>query len=177
VLLGEYVIFCVPGAPARLSASLFSPQPMLVSRHFLALRRLSHAPVGRLRGVQFRGLASLKPPASLFSPLDTFQERHIGPDDAEASKMLDELGYDSIEDFIADTIPPTIRLSTHAIDMPSLSESQLHERAKELAAMNKPFKSFIGMGYHNAVVPPVILRNVGLAQYLFFCPPQRISIP
>lgn len=142
-----------------------APKAMVVSRHLLALRRLSNGHFIHLHRVQFRGLASLKPPPSLFSPLDTFQERHIGPDDAEASEMLRKLGYNSIDAFIADTIPSTVRLSTHAVDMPSLSESQLHERAKELAAMNKPFKSFIGMGYHNAVVPPVILRNVCLLLY------------
>jgi glycine dehydrogenase len=110
--------------------------------------------------VQSRGLASLKPPASLFSPLDTFHERHIGPDDAEAAKMLRRLGYMKMNTFIGDTVPPNVTVPSHDIDMPALSESQLHERVTELAAMNKPFKSYIGMGYHNAVVPPVILRNV-----------------
>ena len=46
--------------------------------------------------------------------------------------------------------------------IPAFSESELYYRAKELAGCNKPFKSYIGMGYHNAVVPPVILRNASL---------------
>ncbi|KAF8807832.1 glycine dehydrogenase [Phlegmacium glaucopus] len=124
--------------------------------------------LARLASSQFyfahrRGLASLKPPSSLFAPLDTFPERHIGPDDAEASMMLSRLGYDSMHAFIADTVPPKIRVSTTLIDntsIPSFSESQLHDRAKQLAGENKPFKSYIGMGYHCAVVPSVILRNV-----------------
>lgn len=110
-----------------------------------------------------RGFASLKKPASLFSPLDTFPERHIGPDDAETSKMLSKLGYSSMEAFIGETVPQKIRVSASFLDntsMPALSESQLHERAKALGALNKPHKNFIGMGYHAAVVPPVILRNV-----------------
>lgn len=110
-----------------------------------------------------RGLASLKPAPSLFAPLDTFPERHIGPDDEEASKMLSQLGYDSMLAFVADTVPPKIRVSTTLIDnisIPSLSESQLHDRARKLADENKTFKSYIGMGYHCAVVPSVILRNV-----------------
>ncbi|KAF8973526.1 glycine dehydrogenase [Flammula alnicola] len=88
-----------------------------------------------------------------FAPLDTFPERHIGPDDAETSKMLSQLGYETMDAFVADTVPPKIRVSTH-------SRVSLHARAKELAGQNKPFKSYIGMGYHCAVVPPVILRNV-----------------
>ena len=127
--------------------------------------------LGRLAGslrsqvyvAQVRGLASLKPAPSLFAPLDTFPERHIGPDDEETSKMLSHLGYDSMYAFVADTVPPKIRVSTTLVDnisISSLSESQLHDRARQLAGENKTFKSYIGMGYHCAVVPSVILRNV-----------------
>lgn len=110
-----------------------------------------------------RGLASLKKPVSLFEPLDTFSERHIGPDDTEASKMLEVIGYKTMDDFINATVPPKIRIASNAISNDSIkpfSESQLNTKAKALGDQNKVFKSFIGMGYHCAVVPPVILRNV-----------------
>ena len=77
--------------------------------------------------------------------------------------MLKNLGYDSMDAFIADTVPPKIRISPSTVSnesIPVLSESELQANAKALGAQNKPFKSYIGMGYHNAVVPPVILRNV-----------------
>ncbi|KAL0579453.1 glycine decarboxylase subunit P [Marasmius crinis-equi] len=109
------------------------------------------------------GLASVHQPDSLFSPLDEFPERHIGPDDKETSHMLRKLGYKSMNAFIEDTVPPKIRVEKSAISnvsIPALSESELHARAQALGAANKPFKSYIGMGYHCAVVPPVILRNV-----------------
>ncbi|KAJ3516086.1 hypothetical protein NLJ89_g1347 [Agrocybe chaxingu] len=136
---------------------------MAALRYALASGRLTSLRPSRTFFLHFRGLANLKPPSSLFAPLDTFPERHIGPDDAEASKMLSQLGYESIEAFVADTVPPKVRVSTHSVNnesIPSFSETQLHTRAKELAGLNKPFKSYIGMGYHCAVVPPVILRNV-----------------
>jgi glycine dehydrogenase len=129
-------------------------------RFALRLGRLANQ---RARFLQSRGLATLKPVPSLFAPLDTFSERHIGPDDAETSKMLSQLGYESMDAFVAETVPPKIRVSIHSIDnttIPPYSESQLHARAKQLGGENKPFKSYIGMGYHSAVVPPVILRNV-----------------
>lgn len=108
-----------------------------------------------------RGFATLKSRSSLFSPLDTFSPRHIGPDDQETSFMLSKLGYDSMEKFIGDTVPPKIRVPADSVDsIPALSESELHAKAKALAGQNKSFKSYIGMGYHCAVVPPVILRNV-----------------
>ncbi|KAJ7293156.1 glycine dehydrogenase [Mycena rebaudengoi] len=112
------------------------------------------------KSFSYRAFATVKP-TSVFAPLDTFSERHIGPDAHEASAMLAKLGFDSMEKFIAEAVPPKIRVSTATVDsIAALSESELHARAKELASQNKPFKSYIGMGYHCAVVPPVILRNV-----------------
>ena len=110
-----------------------------------------------------RELATAKPPISLFSALDTFSDRHIGPDNAEAAYMLSKLGYSSMDAFVDAAVPSKIRIATDAISdkaIGPLSEAELLRRAKLLGAENKPFKSYIGMGYHNAVVPPVILRNV-----------------
>ncbi|KAI0778368.1 glycine dehydrogenase [Trametes elegans] len=129
----------------------------LASRNFTHHARTVHMK----RSV--RGLATAKTPSSLFASLDTFADRHIGPDDNEVAHMLKKLGYDSMDAFVADTVPEKIRVSSSAVSnesIPALSESELFLRAKELGKANKPFKSFIGMGYHNAVVPPVVLRNV-----------------
>ncbi|CAL1695024.1 unnamed protein product [Somion occarium] len=120
-----------------------------------------HAPV--LTRLFVRGLATQKKPSSLFSRLDTFANRHIGPDDNELSYMLSQLGYDTMEAFVTDTVPDKIRVASSSISnqsIPALSESELQKRARELAQLNKSYKSYIGMGYHNAVVPPVVLRNV-----------------
>jgi len=102
-------------------------------------------------------------PTSLFSALDTFSDRHIGPDNAEAAYMLSVLGYSSMDAFVNETVPSKIRIPADAVSdkvISPLSEAELLRRAGLLGAENKPFKSYIGMGYHNAVVPPVILRNV-----------------
>ncbi|KAF8528086.1 glycine cleavage system P-protein-domain-containing protein [Hysterangium stoloniferum] len=77
--------------------------------------------------------------------------------------MLFKLGYTSMEDFVHDTVPPTIRLLSNPTNNEAivpLSESELFQKAKQIGAQNKLMRSYIGMGYHNAVVPPVILRNV-----------------
>ncbi|KAL0951541.1 hypothetical protein HGRIS_008225 [Hohenbuehelia grisea] len=110
-----------------------------------------------------RNFASLKPLSSLFAALDTFPERHIGPDDHEVAHMLKTLGYENAQDFLADTVPSKIRVDASSMTnktIKPLSESELFARAKSLGTENEPSKSYIGMGYHNAVVPPVILRNV-----------------
>ncbi|KAI6047934.1 glycine cleavage system P-protein-domain-containing protein [Pisolithus marmoratus] len=110
-----------------------------------------------------RWLATARSPGSLFESLDTFTDRHIGPDDSETAFMLSQLGYDTMDEFLNATVPPMIRIANTTISdssMPALSESELQARAKALGNSNSKFKSYIGMGYHNAVVPPVILRNV-----------------
>lgn len=117
----------------------------------------------RSRYVSARTLATAN--ASPFAALDTFADRHIGPDAHETAYMLKKLGYDSMEAFVAASVPAHIRIPEDDITnttIPSLSESELMQRAKALGRDNKIFKSYIGMGYHNAVVPPVILRNVSL---------------
>lgn len=138
---------------------------MVALRYASALNRLSS-----LRRV--RGLATIHPQTSLFAPLDSFPERHIGPDDHESSLMLSKLGYSSMDAFIQETVPPKIRISSASVNntsIPALSESELYARAKALGAQNKSFKSYIGMGYHAAVVPPVILRNVSFLFHQCHC--------
>jgi glycine dehydrogenase len=124
--------------------------------------RSSHLALTRSR----RGFASLsKSGTSVFAPLDTFPSRHIGPNPEEAGHMLNALGYQSVDAFIADAVPKHIRIDSEVVSeasIPALSESELLRKAKELGRQNKLFRSYIGMGYHNAVVPPVILRNVRL---------------
>lgn len=117
----------------------------------------------RSRYVLARTLATAN--ALPFAALDTFTDRHVGPDARETAYMLKQLGYDSMDAFIAATVPAHIRIPEDDITnatIPSLSESELIQRAKALGRDNKLFKSYIGMGYHNSVVPPVILRNVSL---------------
>jgi glycine dehydrogenase len=96
----------------------------------------------------------------LFASTDRFSDRHIGPDDAEVEVMLEAVGFDSLDALVEATVPESIRLD-RALDLPpAVSESALVARARELAERNTLKRSFIGAGYHRAVVPPVILRNV-----------------
>lgn len=137
----------------------------VLSRARPLLRLVS--PVTRVTDRRTVSTISISP----FTPLDTFQERHVGPDAREVSQMLQALGYDSLHAFITDTVPQHIRTDSSVVSnesIPPLSESELLKRASELAAQNKPYRSYIGMGYWNAVVPPVILRNVSLLNPLKF---------
>lgn len=134
------------------------------------LRRLPVAQKFGIPSRTFRAYASAGSIDALFKPLDTFERRHVGPDAAEVNKMLSKLGYRTMDEFVQDAVPQKIRISSKTVDdtsIPPYSESELLKRARDLAKANKPVRSYIGMGYWNAVVPPVILRNVRSYRYSF----------
>ena len=92
-----------------------------------------------------------------------FANRHIGPRSEDVDLMLTTIGYSSMADFIEDVVPADIRLSSAFSlngDASGLSESEVLSVLKELASQNEVFRSFIGMGYYNCFVPPVIQRNI-----------------
>jgi len=96
------------------------------------------------------------------SGYDAFSHRHIGPNEVQASTMLMELGYSSLQDFIADVVPHNIFIKEkleNALPQP-LSEFETIAALRDLASKNKVFTSLIGSGYYNTITPPVVLRNV-----------------
>ena len=89
-----------------------------------------------------------------------FSDRHIGSSDNAISEMLDTVGVSSIQQLIKQTIPQTIYLSD-TMNLPeSLSESRYIEQIKRIAQKNKNYRSYIGMGYFNTILPGVIQRNI-----------------
>jgi glycine dehydrogenase len=89
-----------------------------------------------------------------------FSGRHIGPNKAETTAMLSEIGVTSLEELIGKTIPDGIRIKTD-LDVPAaMSEFEYLNELKKVAAKNKIFKSYIGQGYYDTITPSVILRNV-----------------
>ncbi len=89
-----------------------------------------------------------------------FSGRHIGPNKAETTAMLSEIGVNSLEELISKTIPDGIRLKTELDTPPAISEFEYLNELKKVAAKNKVFKSYIGQGYYDTITPSVILRNV-----------------
>jgi glycine dehydrogenase len=99
--------------------------------------------------------------AELFKPIDQFLARHMGSQGDDKQKMLETVGFSSLDDLIASTVPNSIRLpKALKLDEP-LSETQALKKLKEIMSKNKVYKSFIGMGYYETIVPGVIQRNVG----------------
>jgi len=91
---------------------------------------------------------------------DSFALRHIGPKESDLKEMLSTVGVDSLDQLIYETIPDEIRLKS-PLNLPSaLSENEFAEHIGKLAAKNKVFKTYVGLGYHQAILPAVIQRNI-----------------
>src|SRR5437764_10213007 len=92
--------------------------------------------------------------------VDSFAHRHIGPNKAARASMLAELGFENLDELIDATVPKNIRLD-HALNLPAgKSESEALAELRSLAQKNTVARSFIGAGYYDTIVPPVIQRNI-----------------
>ena len=92
--------------------------------------------------------------------MSAFSTRHIGPSEVEKSAMLEKIGVASIDELVKKTIPSGIRLSKELSVSSALTEKEYLDHISVLAAKNNVFKSYIGLGYSETNVPPVIQRNV-----------------
>ncbi|PYO39342.1 MAG: glycine dehydrogenase (aminomethyl-transferring) [Gemmatimonadetes bacterium] len=91
---------------------------------------------------------------------DVFVERHVGPRPEDVGAMLETLGYASLDAFIDAVVPADIRLRRPLGVPAGQSEQAALAEIRALAAKNQVWRSYLGMGYHDCVTPPVILRNV-----------------
>ncbi|HEX9980848.1 MAG TPA: aminomethyl-transferring glycine dehydrogenase [Flavobacterium sp.] len=91
---------------------------------------------------------------------DAFALRHIGPGEENLKHMLKTIGVNSIEQLVYETLPDDIRLKAPLNLEPALTEYEYLNHIQQLGNKNKVFKSYIGLGYHPAIVPPAIQRNV-----------------
>lgn len=89
-----------------------------------------------------------------------FSARHIGPREKDMKEMLSAVGVASMDELMEQTIPSKIRLKEELnLDAP-LSEYDYLNHIKELSKKNRVFKSYIGLGYYNTILPSVIKRNI-----------------
>ena len=91
---------------------------------------------------------------------DDFVSRHIGPSDTDVQTMLDAVGASSLDELVGQTVPKQILLKEPLALEPACTEQEALGYLRGLADQNQVNTSYIGMGYYDTVVPPVILRNV-----------------
>src|SRR5436309_9355890 len=89
-----------------------------------------------------------------------FAVRHIGPSADEQAKMLAVVGYGSRTELATAAVPAAIH-SQGPLQLPAAaSEDQVLAELRTLAGRNRVLTSMIGLGYHDTITPPVILRGV-----------------
>ncbi|AEB45254.1 MULTISPECIES: aminomethyl-transferring glycine dehydrogenase [Micromonospora] len=91
---------------------------------------------------------------------ELFADRHIGPGPDDERRMLETVGYASIDELMDAAIPEVIRWHGR-LDLPEpASEHDALAELRALAAENTVAVSMIGLGYHGTHTPAVIRRNV-----------------
>jgi glycine cleavage system P protein (glycine dehydrogenase) len=99
-------------------------------------------------------------PLAALEQRDEFVGRHLGQDGFDVAAMLAAIGAPSLDQLIDETVPAAIRLPA-PLDLPGpMREHEALARLKAVADRNVVAKSLIGMGYHDTLLPKVILRNV-----------------
>ncbi|MCC7007289.1 MAG: aminomethyl-transferring glycine dehydrogenase [Acidobacteria bacterium] len=91
---------------------------------------------------------------------DVFERRHLGPQHDDLASMLEVVGASSVDALMDEIVPPDIRVGGALELPPAESEFEYHRRLRQIAAKNRVARSYIGLGYHDTVTPPVIQRNV-----------------
>ncbi|MDM7855111.1 aminomethyl-transferring glycine dehydrogenase [Cellulomonas alba] len=89
-----------------------------------------------------------------------FADRHIGPRGSETLRMLETVGYPSLDALIDAAVPAAIR-TDRALDLPAARDERRVQRdLRAIAAKNRVLTPMIGQGYYGTITPPVIRRNV-----------------
>ena len=91
---------------------------------------------------------------------NNFVSRHNGIRPEQVNDMLKAIGTDSLDSLIAETIPENIRLKEDIALEDGISEFAFMNKIKTIAAKNKIFKSYIGLGYYDTILPAVIQKNI-----------------
>jgi len=89
-----------------------------------------------------------------------FSRRHIGIRENDIEKMLKVVKADSLNNLIEETLPNQIFLESELNLPPALTESRFADHMRSIAKKNKNYRSYIGMGYFNTILPGVIQRNI-----------------
>ncbi|GAA3072234.1 aminomethyl-transferring glycine dehydrogenase [Streptosporangium carneum] len=103
-------------------------------------------------------MTDLSPLSELTPP--PFATRHIGPADADQARMLEAVGFASIADLVAVTVPEAILAEDRLKLPPAASETEAIAELRALAGRNTVLASMIGLGYHDTITPAVIRRNL-----------------
>jgi glycine dehydrogenase len=92
-----------------------------------------------------------------------FSSRHIGTDATAQARMLEAVGYSSVDDLMRAAVPRAIQFDRSLADSlvpPAATEREAVDELRVLASANRVSTSYLGLGYYDTITPAVIKRNV-----------------
>ena len=99
-------------------------------------------------------------PSEALEPFEDFVRRHVGPSAEEQEGMLKVLGYETLDALVDAAVPGSVRSLGTLHLPPAVSEHQVLDELRRLAAGNTIAEPMIGLGYSGTITPGVIRRNV-----------------
>ncbi|CAF4253859.1 unnamed protein product [Rotaria magnacalcarata] len=94
------------------------------------------------------------------NPAYDFVRRHVGPNARQTKEMLQILGVKSVDELIDKTVPSAIKFRGTMNIPEALSEHRALKEIEDIAMQNEVWRSYIGLGYNNCIIPTVIQRNL-----------------
>jgi glycine dehydrogenase len=91
---------------------------------------------------------------------DRFEKRHNGLSASDEAEMLKTRNASSMAELMNQVVPAQIRGRPPTNVGKDLTETEALDKLYKMVKKNEIFKSYIGMGYHNTITPPAILRNI-----------------
>ena len=89
-----------------------------------------------------------------------FADRHLGPRGHEITKMLDQLGYDTVDALVEAAVPKSIR-TQRPLGVPrARAEAEVLAHLREIAGRNQLKRQMIGQGFYDTHTPAAIRRNI-----------------
>jgi glycine dehydrogenase len=89
-----------------------------------------------------------------------FARRHLGPREGDIRVMLETIGLTSLDELIARAVPGAIQMTAPLELEEPVDEPGLDRQLRQIAGRNRPWRSFLGLGYSDCHTPPVIQRNI-----------------
>ena len=101
-----------------------------------------------------------RPTLTQLDGADAFVARHLGPRAEEVRRMLERVGFDSLDALMEAAVPAGIRAAGTGAPIAPLGERPALAKLRERLSSNVPGVAMIGLGYHPTATPAVVRRNV-----------------
>ncbi|GAA2547611.1 glycine dehydrogenase [Neomicrococcus aestuarii] len=103
---------------------------------------------------------TLTPHISEFTIDQDFSARHIGPREDDVKRMLEVVGYSTLDELVDTAVPQGIRMEGDLQLPEARTEMQVLEDLRNYANQNVIKTQMIGQGFSGTLTPRIILRKV-----------------